>query len=56
MHKLQDMIDTVFGDVNHKPGSHSPSDAAMERDRRFAEAASKLDKLRQARLQAQSRQ
>jgi hypothetical protein len=56
MHKLQDMIDTVFGDVSQKPGSHSPNDAAIERDRRFAEAAGKMDKLRQARLSAQSRQ
>jgi hypothetical protein len=56
MHKLQDMIDTVFGDVSQKPDGHSPSDRATERDRRFAEAAGKLDQLRQARLQAQSRQ
>jgi hypothetical protein len=56
MHKLQDMIDTVFGDIDQKPGSHLPSEAAIERDRRFAEAASKLEKLKQARLQALSRQ
>jgi hypothetical protein len=56
MHKLQDMIDTVIGDIDQKPGHHLPSDVATERDRRFAEAASKLEKLRQARLQAQSRQ
>jgi hypothetical protein len=56
MHKLQDMIDTVFGDLNHKPGPHLPSEAGIERDRRFAEAVSKLEKLKQARLQAQSRQ
>jgi hypothetical protein len=56
MHKLQDMIDTVLGDRDEKPGSHLPSGAAIKRDRRFAEAASKLEKLKQARLQAQSRQ
>ena len=56
MNRLQHIIDTVFGDVSQKPGVHSASEAAMERDRRFAEAASKLEKLKQARLQAQSRQ
>jgi hypothetical protein len=55
MQKLQEIIDTVLGDINQKPGSHAPSDVAMERDRRFAEAASKLEKLRQVRLQAQQR-
>jgi hypothetical protein len=55
MHKLQDIIDTVFSDINQKPRPSLPSDAALERDRRFAEAASKLKKLKQARLQAQSR-
>ena len=55
MQKLQEMIDTVFGDINQKPEPHPPSDVAVERDRRFAEAGSKLEKLRQARLQAQRR-
>ncbi len=54
MHKLQDMIDTVFGDVTQKPGPHLPSEAAMERDRKFVEAAGKIEKLKKARL-AQSR-
>lgn len=56
MHKLQDVIDTVFSDVNPKPVIHEPDEVAIERDRKFAEAASKLEKLKQARLQAQSRQ
>jgi hypothetical protein len=55
MQKLQEMIETVLGDINQKPRPHAPSDVAVERDRRFAEAAGKLEKLRQARLQAQRR-
>jgi hypothetical protein len=55
MQKLQEIIDTVLGDINQKPEPHAPSDVAVERDRRFAEAASKLEKLRLARLQAQRR-
>ena len=31
MQKLQDVIDTVFGDIAQKPGSHLPSDVAIER-------------------------
>jgi hypothetical protein len=53
MQKLQEMIDTVLGDINQKPRPQAPSDVAVERDRRFAEAASRLAKLRLARLQAQ---
>ena len=55
MPKLQEIIDTVLGDINQKPEPLPPSDVAVERDRRFAEAASKLEKLRLARLQAQRR-
>jgi hypothetical protein len=55
MQKLQEMIDTVLGDINQKPRPHVPSDTALERDRRFAEAASKLEKLRVARPHAQRR-
>lgn len=56
MEKLHDMIDTVFGDINQKPAPQAPSDAAVQRDQAFAAAASKIEKLKQARLQAQSRQ
>lgn len=56
MQKLQDVIDTVFGDIAQKPGSPLPSDVAIERDRRFVEAACKIERLKQARLSAQSRQ
>jgi hypothetical protein len=55
MQKLQEIIDTVLGDIVQGPEPHVPSDVAVERDRRFAEAASKLEKLRLARLQAQQR-
>ena len=55
MQKLQDVVDTLFGDIDEKPEPLAPSDVAIERDRRFTEAASKLEKLRQARLQARSR-
>ena len=55
MQKLQDVIDTVFGDIAQKPGSHLPSDVAIERDRRFVEAACKIERLKQARLSAQAR-
>jgi hypothetical protein len=54
MHKLKDMIDTVFGDVSQKPGAHSTSEVATQRDHRFREAANKIERLKQARLQAQS--
>jgi hypothetical protein len=54
MHKLQDTINAVFGDVEQKPRLHLPSEAAIERDRRFVEATSKLKKLKQARLQARA--
>ena len=55
MHKLQAIIDSVFGDIGQKPRALSPSDVAIQRDRNFVETASKIEKLKQARLQAQSR-
>jgi hypothetical protein len=56
MHKLQDTIDTVFGNVAQKPGPHEPSEVAIQRDRRFVELANRIEKLKQARLLAQARQ
>lgn len=50
MDKLQDMIDRVFGDVDHKPEPQPVSGAAVERDQAFAERARKLEALRAARL------
>ena len=50
MDKLQDMIDRVFGDVEHKPEPHPISGPAVERDQAFAEGARKLEALRAARL------
>jgi hypothetical protein len=50
MDKLQDMIDRVFGDVDHKPEPQPISGAAVERDQAFAERARKIEALRRARL------
>ena len=55
MHKLQDMIDPVFAGINQKPRPLAPSETAELRDRRLREAAGKIERLKQARLQAQSR-
>ena len=56
MQKLQDAIDTLFADIDPKPRPIAPSDTAILRDRRLVEIASKIQKLKQARLQAQSPQ
>ena len=50
MDKLQDMIDRVFGDVDHKPEQQPLSDAAVRREEAFAEGARKLEALRAARM------
>jgi hypothetical protein len=50
MEKLQDMIDTVFGDIDQKPAAQSLSEVAIERERAFAESASKIEALRAARM------
>ena len=50
MEKLQDMIDTVFGDIDQKPAAQSLSEVAIERERAFAESARKLEVLRAARM------
>ena len=56
MEKLQEMIDSLLGDIVQKPGPLTPSEVAIQRDRQFVETARKIEKLKQARLQAQSRQ
>ena len=56
MQKPQEMIDIVLGDNTNRPRPHATSDVTIERDRRFMEVASKVQKLKQARLQAQARQ
>lgn len=56
MHNLQDLIDTCFADIEEKPATRELSEVAIQRDQAFAKAASKLAKLRQARLQGQGRQ
>lgn len=50
MDKLQDMIERVFRDIDHSP-SHQPlDDAAVRREKEFAEGTQKLNALRAARL------
>jgi hypothetical protein len=56
MQKLQDTIDTLFADINPKPRPIAVSDTANLRDRRLVEVASKIQKLKEARLQTRSRQ
>lgn len=56
MHKLQGTIDHLFGDINEKPAPQPLSDVAIQRDQAFVDAASKIERLKQARLQAQSQQ
>jgi hypothetical protein len=55
MQKLQDMIDTVMGDINCKPMPQPKDPSALERERSFAERARKLHMLREARLRAQTK-
>jgi hypothetical protein len=50
MGKLQEVIDRVFGDVDHRPETQPVSGAAVQRDQAFAEGARKLEALRRARL------
>jgi hypothetical protein len=50
MDKLHDMIDRVFGDIEHKPETQPISSTAAKRDQAFAEGARKLEALRAARL------
>ena len=50
MDKLQDMIDRVFGNIDHNPEKQPLSDAVIQREQVFAEEARKLEALRAARL------
>lgn len=50
MDKLQDLIDRVFGDVEHKPEQQPLGDAALQREHAFAEGSRKLGALRVARM------
>ena len=56
MQKPQEMIDIVLGDNTNQPRPQATSDVMIERDRRFMEVASTIQKLKQARLPAQARQ
>jgi hypothetical protein len=55
MQKLQDMIDTVLGDINPEPTPQPKDASTLERERSFTERARKLQMLREARLRAQSK-
>ena len=55
MLKLQDMIDTVLGDINSQPMPQPKDPSILERERSFAERARKLQMLREARLTAQTK-
>ena len=55
MQNLQDMIDTVLGDINCKPTPQPKDSSTLERERSFAERARKLQMLREARLRAQTK-
>jgi hypothetical protein len=56
MQKLQATTEAVFADINLKPRPGAPSNTAVLRDRRLAEVANKIQKLKEARLQARSRE
>jgi hypothetical protein len=55
MQKLQDMIDTVMGNINSKPMPQPKDPSTLERERAFAERARQLQMLREVRLRAQSK-
>jgi hypothetical protein len=50
MDKLQDMIDRVFRDVDHKPEQQPLGDAVLQREHAFVEGSRKLEALRAARM------
>ena len=56
MQKLQDTIDTLIADINSKPRPIGLTDTAILRDRRLPEVASRIQKLKAARLKTRSRQ
>jgi hypothetical protein len=56
MHKLQETIDRLFGDIDQKPAPQSLSDVAIRRDQAFVETAGKIERLKEARLRAHSSQ
>jgi hypothetical protein len=56
MQSLQDTIDTLLADIEPKLRPVAPSDVAIQRDRRLLDIASKNQNLKEARLQARSRQ
>ena len=56
MQKLQDTIDTLFADINPKPRPIALTNTAILRDRRLAEIASRIQKLKAARLKTRSQQ
>ena len=56
MHKLQETIDRLFGDIDQKPVPQSLSDLAIQRDQAFVETVGKIERLKEARLRAHAPQ
>jgi hypothetical protein len=56
MQKLQATTEAPVADINLTPRLGAPSDTAVLRDRRLAEVANKIQKLKEARRQARPRQ
>ena len=56
MHKLQETIDRLFGDIDQKPAPQALSDGAIQRDQAFVETVGKIERLKAARLRAHSSQ
>ena len=56
MQNLQDTIDALLADIKPSSRPVAPSDVAIQRDRRLLEIASKIQKLKEVRLQPRSRQ
>jgi hypothetical protein len=56
MQNLPATTEALLADINLKPHPGAPSDTAVLRDRRLAEIANKIQKLKEAREQARSQQ
>lgn len=56
MQRLQDTVDTLFADIDPKSRPLPLSGTVVLRDRRLVEIGRKIQKLKEARLQARSQQ
>lgn len=50
MDKMQEMLDTVFGQTRAPRDPQQPNDFTLERERELAERARKIEALRKARM------